>query len=801
VSVAARRAVVRWSWRLFRREWRQQVLVLLLLTVTVTGAVYGALAARSLIPNSDGEFGSASHKLDIAVRDPTELQTAKAGLSSWFGTVDVIGSRPVAVPGSVNTIEYRSQDPVGAYGTPMLALRSGHYPTADEIAVTEGVAADQHVTIGDVLDLDGTARPVVGIVENPADLVDEFALVPPGDPAATSHTALVQATNEQVRELPTSAHIAVVSERGHDESTVAAVAALSVAMVVAILVCLVAAAGFVVIAQRRLRQLGMLAAIGATNRHLRLVVVANGVVVGMVAAIVGAVLSVAAWLATSPLLESAAGHRLDRYDLPWWIVVAAMFLALVTATAAAWWPGRTVSRVPITMALSSRPPQPRSVHRSAIVAIGLVVLGALGLAAGVDNTTEEANALLVLPAIAALVAGMLLLSPLAIRTLTPIGRRTPIAVRLAMRDVVRYQARSSVALAAITLSLGLAVTTVIVAGAAEDEPNSGNLSDQQVLVWLGTGEPILPSLSDEAIADRHAEVEDLGRTLDAVVVPLMVAISADVPEMRDGVEHHPIVVLGRRIPNGFRDAGLLYVATPELAAHLGVDLDAVDVLTPEQGDLGFANTPPTKTADGQRKENPAMVVQAIDVPDYSAAPSSLLMPASVARHGWQAAPAGWLLETDHPLTVTQITDARDQAEQAGFAIEVRDEQQALSDVRTAATLVGMALALAVLAMTVGIIRGEATRELQTLVATGATSGTRRTIVAATAGALALLGVTIGIAGAYLALIAAYLDDLEPLTHVPLAHLLAVAVGVPLLASAAGWLLPGREPALSRLAME
>ena len=31
----ARRAVVRWSWRLFRREWRQQILVLALLSVAL----------------------------------------------------------------------------------------------------------------------------------------------------------------------------------------------------------------------------------------------------------------------------------------------------------------------------------------------------------------------------------------------------------------------------------------------------------------------------------------------------------------------------------------------------------------------------------------------------------------------------------------------------------------------------------------------------------------------------------------------------------------------------------------------
>ena len=42
---AARRAVVRWSWRLFRREWRQQVLVLVLITVAVAVTVAAASAA------------------------------------------------------------------------------------------------------------------------------------------------------------------------------------------------------------------------------------------------------------------------------------------------------------------------------------------------------------------------------------------------------------------------------------------------------------------------------------------------------------------------------------------------------------------------------------------------------------------------------------------------------------------------------------------------------------------------------------------------------------------------------------
>jgi putative ABC transport system permease protein len=110
-----------------------------------------------------------------------------------------------------------------------------------------------------------------------------------------------------------------------------------------------------------------------------------------------------------------------------------------------------------------------------------------------------------------------------------------------------------------------------------------------------------------------------------------------------------------------------------------------------------------------------------------------------------------------------------------------------------ATAAGAVLALAILALTVGLIRSESARDLRTLAASGATSRIRRTLTAATAGALALLGAVLGIAGAYLALAATYHDDLGYLSGIPVLSLAFLGIGVPLVASAAGWLLGGREP--------
>src|SRR6202050_5921233 len=61
-GIVARRAVIRWGWRLFRREWRQQLLVLGLLTVAVAATIWGASAVTNVqLPQPDlATFGTAA---------------------------------------------------------------------------------------------------------------------------------------------------------------------------------------------------------------------------------------------------------------------------------------------------------------------------------------------------------------------------------------------------------------------------------------------------------------------------------------------------------------------------------------------------------------------------------------------------------------------------------------------------------------------------------------------------------------------------------------------------------------------
>src|SRR5215831_1277260 len=103
-GVAARRAVVRWAWRMLRREWRQQLLVVTLLTVAVAAAIGSITVASNTVPADNSDFGSARTILTFDGSDPQRLQAGLAAAKRSFGTLDVVGHRSVDVPGSVETV-------------------------------------------------------------------------------------------------------------------------------------------------------------------------------------------------------------------------------------------------------------------------------------------------------------------------------------------------------------------------------------------------------------------------------------------------------------------------------------------------------------------------------------------------------------------------------------------------------------------------------------------------------------------------------------------------------------------------
>lgn len=792
----ARRAIVRWALRLLRREWRSQILVMALLTVAVAAATGGASAAFNLAPaEGNAEHGSADHSLHFEDADPAGTAVDVAAAEEWFGTIDVIGRRYAPIPGMFEPVELRSQDPNGAFSAPMLALVDGRYPTTNgEIAVTDAMAETLKVGIGTTVDLDDTTWTVVGVVENPSDLSDAFALVDPSQAVRSeSVTILAGGSTDRAQSFRAPSGASPTVRGGHgDEGVIAAAGVLMAASVLLVLVSLVAAAGFVVVAQRRLRQLGMLAATGATERHLRLVTVANGAVIGLIAAVAGAAVGLVAWIAVVPGLETAVGHRIAPSNVPWWLIGTAMVLAVVAATAAAWWPARSAARVPIVAALSGRPPRPRPTGRSTARGLPLVVVGVALLVIAGNPVDSFIDVVLIMAGAVSFILGILLLAPVTtIRAATRLAEGMSVPIRLALRDLARYRARSGAALAAISLALGIAVAIVLTSSAALYASNAeGNLSETQLLVRIGE----IPSTGDiSPIPDRtQAELDQIERAVDeiaatvedATVTPIDVALAPDF----EGIDGLPAMVLTEEVSPGLRRIlSLLYVATPELLDHYEVDLDTVDpsteILTVETGTLWLEPIEPEVAQDPMQL-----------TPGYTSLPGSFITPGGLSHRGWDTARAAWLIETTAPISDDQSAEAVRLAANAGITVETRDFQGDLHTLRTGATAVGMIVALGILAMTVGLIRTETSGDVRILTATGATSRIRRSLTAATSGALALLGVLIGTAGAYLAITAVHARDIGALIPVPGLHLVLIGIGVPLAAAAAGWLLAGREPA-------
>jgi putative ABC transport system permease protein len=826
-GVAARRAVIRWSGRMFRREWRQQILVVTLLAVAVAAAIASVTVAYNSGAADDADHGSASYLLRF---DGTDRRTLEASLDharERLGTIEVIGYSTFAVPGSVETIEFRAQDPRGAFGSALLARRRGNYPVGPtQVAVTDGVAELLALEIGDTLALDGRRRTVVGIVENPRDLSDEFALVSPASAGAPDNvkilvqadTASMDAFRQSLRNVNDGSAFAGSEARPKNQSA-SALAMFSVATVFLLLASLVAAAGFAVIAQRRLRQLGMLAAIGATQKHLRLVLLTNGAVVGAIGAVIGTVAGLAVWLAVVPTLETGFDHRIVPFSLPWALLAMVVLVAVLGATVAAWWPGRAVARVPVMLALSARRPRPKPAHRSAIAA-GVLIAAGIGSLALSDRSSPP----LIIAGIVATVLGTLLLGPLAIRIFARTAAHAPIAPRLALRDLARYQARSGAALAAITLALGIAAAVVITGAAEEKRENDRaaaelpNLSDRQIRVYTGpTRDPELipmPIQTPAQLARSAARVRQLAAGLDqAAVIPLRKAFRPDDLPIATFEGDRALVAVGlaRQVdPKRWTRGSGLYVATPALLRHLAIDPATIE---PSADFLADPTVPTNKLvilSIRAGKQLAVTNVQRIDSRDVLGSggaetgrvPSSFVTLDGLRRRGWKQVAAGWLVESSRPLTSEQIAATRELAAEAGLAIEVQRQRASLAKPIAIATAAGSLLALAILAMTVGLIRSESAGDLRTLTATGATGRIRRTLTASTAGALALLGALLGVAGAYVALAATYLDDLGYLSRIPVLSLVFIVLGVPLIATAVGWLLAGREPpAIARPVIE
>jgi putative ABC transport system permease protein len=679
------------------------------------------------------------------------------------------------------------------------------------MAITPGIADRLAVDLGDRATVGTGDFEVVGVVENPTDLDDDFALVVdlddvgvPVEERTTSY--LIDASVGAIEAESVGA--LGVEDPGQGIPPVRTLVAVAISVVVAVAmvqVALLSAAGFAVINRRRTRQYGLLAAIGSTPRAVSRSAAGLGLETGLVGATLGAVGAVCAVLAIAPTLESQAGHRISVI-LPWW-TVAPGFLAGVTAAAvASWWPSRAIARQPIVATLAALRPASRPVRSSTIRA---VVLGGLG-GAGVLFAARAGLPLLAAVGAMIAVAGILLWAPMVVRTIDRHARRLSLPGQIAGRAIGRQPTQSAIVIAAIALALGVALATATAAlavssAAAGDLPSNAAIVRTDVSADTSTVVPAAPFVpDDEYIARLDADYPTVDRVAIDVVLdpsskpfPSEFVVAGSAPGLEPQTMLRPaspgsddVIGFGELDQDG-RDvlyvADQLWVATPEMATAIGfdVDLDSAAIVT------SHADAVPANDRTRPSGEHTTVVVDDVGQ-GYSELASAFITPAAVEQWNADTMTIGWLLISDEDFSSADRAELRSLV--AGTAvIEFREEPASSAQLRLIVVLVATVVGLVILVAATSLTRMELAADLRSLVAIGASPTTTRNVHAASGGLLSVGGALLALPFGMLVHVALALDANSSFgLSIPWIEVGVILVGFPAAAMLAS-LLGGRHP--------
>jgi len=470
-ATAARlRAVGTLAWRDARLHRGRSLLILAMVALPVTALTVGLVFFKAYTPTVEQRGADVLGRADVTIvgNDPTALErVAAAAPPGSVTTVRTTLTTATVVDGRRHTVIVDDVLPDDRLLAPRYDLVHGRPPArAGEAVVTPSVLEDFGVEIGDDVVFDEPEQlrlTVTGTVIRPERLAEPFALVPPGTldrvtGAGKSGVSLDLPPGTAPGDLRIDEGLDTVTradladepdDRGVAFGGLFGLAALGLAET-----GMVVAAAFVVGIQRRLRRVGLVAAIGGEPRHTGLMVLLEGAVLGLLGALMGAGLGVLATRLFSGQLDRIAGRVIGGAPLPLALLAGAVALGTVAATLAVLGQARLARRVGIVDALASRMPPPtppgRVARRGALVALA----GGAVIAVGTSAANEGIQVL----GIGVMVAGTLMAVPLLVAATGRLATRLPLPLRLAARDTARHGRRVGAAVAAAALALALPVT-------------------------------------------------------------------------------------------------------------------------------------------------------------------------------------------------------------------------------------------------------------------------------------------------------------------------------------------------------
>ncbi|WP_214409562.1 ABC transporter permease [Sphaerisporangium fuscum] len=243
------------------------------------------------------------------------------------------------------------------------------------------------------------------------------------------------------------------------------VSGLLVTMIV-LEVVLLAGPAFAVGLRRRRRELALIGAQGASARHLRSIVLADGLVLGGCAVVLGVVGGLAAAWAAVPPVEAYNGSVAGPYDVPVPEVAAVACLGLLSAVLAAVVPALQAGRTDLVRALAGLRGEPKPRRGWPLAGLALLVLGIALITirrwAGpplrwrLDTNVALTGGLLLE------MLGVVLLTPWLIGVAGGLVARLPLPFRLAARDATRNRGRTAPAVAAVSATVAALMMMLII---------------------------------------------------------------------------------------------------------------------------------------------------------------------------------------------------------------------------------------------------------------------------------------------------------------------------------------------------
>ncbi|MFG1778390.1 FtsX-like permease family protein [Micromonospora sp. NPDC049051] len=814
--------------RIARREARRArgrtALVLAMITLPVLVLTFTAVSWRmselTPVERADRQLGAADAELNWVTRipivqsawaetwrtDPEEAPPAEPVTAEQVTALLPAGSRVIPLRRWVSfdarigervddTLTGRAVDLADPLGRGLVRFHSGRAPAGPgEIAVSPAGLRRLDVRLGGTVTSGDGVRSwrVVGVAEYPDDLGPVVTLHPsdgrmetepgtswlvdlPGAPDETlfrrlnAHGVLVHAR------VPAPAS-GTVTFPPYGRSPLD-VEGMSVSVLVGGLglleVVLLVGPAFAVGVRRRRRDLALVAVAGGDDVHLRRIVLADGVVLGALGAVVGVTLGVAAAFAGRSLVEQHLfGVRFGAYR--WWpeAIAAIAAVAVLAGVLAALAPAWTAARQDVVAGLAGRRTPPAHRRRWLTVGAVLAVGGAAVAAFGAARTAPA----VILAGLVLGELGLVFATPTLVGLLARLGRSLPLAPRIALRDASRNRSSTAPAISAVMAAVAGSVAVGVYLASDDARSATMYLPTLPAATVLVTGSDGV-SLPDLSRVSEAARAHLGGRTVAplaeprcgtatdlCVVSPVLPAervcpwtpgdglsqaeqrrARADArctgPEDHYGRYFHVLVDDGTALPV------LTDAATEDIAAATAVLRAGGAVVTdPRYVRDGRVDVRVTRAGQA-RPDSPAVTtVAAYPLPTALGADRLLLSPAAAERLGLRVHPLGWAITAD---------GAPDEDRQDRFVAAVRPlgahveiDQGAQANAGRPLLLLLAAAAGVITVGAAGIATGLAAAEgradLSTLAAVGAGPGLRRLLSLCQSGVIAVLGSALGI---------------------------------------------------------